>query len=211
MTTPSRAAAPTACARTAARRPARWPPIANASNGTAWPERVREREQQCVDADLTARRDDGHGREHRPGARHHHEPEARPEQEPSADVASAPAREAREWALDQQAEAREDQRRRDDEEQREGDVSEHVERQAEQIEHPRGEEHRQREADDEAPHDRVRAAWAAGGRTGEQDGKHRQDARRQRRYQACDESDAQQDEHPFPSVAGKGCLEITTR
>ena len=95
-------------------------------------------------------------------------PRLAPSRKPPPDVASAAAREARERPFDEHADAREDQRRRDEEEERERDVSQQVERQPEEVEQPRGEEHGEREADDETRDDRVRAAWPARGRAREE-------------------------------------------
>ena len=144
------------------RRPARWPPIAKASSGTAWPSEYATVSSRVSMPDLAARRDDGHGREHLTGTGTITKSKAGAEQEASADVAAAPPREPCERPFDEQAEAREDQRG-----QRRGraaparHVPQHVERQPEQVEEPRSEEHGQGEAHDQAGHDRVGAARAA--------------------------------------------------
>ena len=119
------------------------------------PERVDDREQHGLEADLVLRREHRDRREHRPGARHEDEPEARAEQEAAAEVAAPAPREACERPLEQEAEAGEDQRRRDQEEHRDREVPQDVLRQAEQVEEPGGRECEDREAEDEAGDDRV--------------------------------------------------------
>ena len=136
-------------------------------------ERVGERQQHCPPAEVERRRLHGDRGEHRPGAGHEHEPEAEAEQESAAEVAARGAREPLERPLDQHADLRDDQADRDHEQHRDRDVPQQVFRQPELVEHPRGEEREDGEADHQAGDDRERLSPSARRATREQDRQHR--------------------------------------
>ena len=157
--------------------------------------RVGERQDDDVEAEIAACRDDRDRREHGPRARHEHEPERGAEQEPAAEVAAGPPAEPRQPLLEHEPDAREEQRCGDDEEEDDREVSQEVLREAERVEEPDAGEREGREARDQAGDDRVRPAPAPRCSAGEQDRQHREHTRRESRDQPGRKADRDQDEH----------------
>jgi hypothetical protein len=144
-------------------------------------------------AEVLVRRRGRDGTEERARTRDEDEAERHAEQDAPAGVRRPKAREGRQAPLDQQTDLRHQENGCHHEQERDCEIAEQVVRQAELAEDPGREQREEAEAEHEPGDDPERLSARCTAR--EQDGQDRQHARRERRRDACEEPECDQEQH----------------